>query len=107
MADWLSKIEVRETPPIDSLSGPVRFRVTIRIMRDPRAGAWMKWVVPIITLLYMMSPVNAMPDFQLVTGQLDDLLVAALAMAAMIRIVPLVTLSAIVDEHIEALLKES
>jgi uncharacterized membrane protein YkvA (DUF1232 family) len=107
MADWLSKIKINETPSIDSLSGPARFRVTIRIMRDPRVGSWMKWVVPIVTIIYMVSPMNLIPDFQLVTGELDDLLIAALAMAAMIKIVPLVTPAAIVDEHINALIEES
>ena len=107
MADWLSKIELHDTPSFDSLSGPARFRVTIRIMRDPRVGSWMKWVVPIVTILYIVSPVNVIPDFQLVTGELDDLLIAALAMAAMMKIVPLITPRAIVDEHINALMKES
>jgi uncharacterized membrane protein YkvA (DUF1232 family) len=107
MADWLSKIEINETPSIDSLSGPARFRVTIRIMRDPRAGSWMKWVVPIVTIIYMMSPMNVIPDFQLVTGELDDLLIASLAMAAMMKIVPMVTPVEIVDEHINALIEKA
>jgi uncharacterized membrane protein YkvA (DUF1232 family) len=107
MADWLSKIKINETPSIDSLSGPSRFRVTIRIMRDPRVGSWMKWVVPIVTIIYMMSPMNMIPDFQLVTGELDDLLIASLAMAAMMKIVPLVTPAEIVDEHINALSAKS
>ena len=107
MTDWLSKIEIHETPPIDSLSGLDRFRVTIRIMRDSRVGSWMKWVVPIVTILYMTSPVNMIPDLQLVTGELDDLLIASLAMAAMMKIVPLIVPSAIVNEHINALKEKS
>ena len=105
MADWLSKLKLNETPSIDELGGPARFRVTIRIMRDPRVGGWMKWVVPIITLMYMVSPMNVIPDFMLVTGELDDLLVAALAMAAMMKIVPLITPREIVVEHVEAMIK--
>ncbi len=103
MSDWLSKIEIHETPPIDSLSGLNRFRVTIRIMRDPRVGSWMKWIVPIVTIMYMSSPVNMIPDLQLVTGELDDLLIASLAMAAMMKIVPWIVPAAIVDEHIDAI----
>ena len=105
MADWLSKIKLSETPSIDALGGPARFRVTIRIMRDPRVGAWMKWVVPIITIFYIVSPMNVIPDFMPVTGELDDLLVAALAMAAMMKIVPLVTPREIVDQHVAAMIK--
>ncbi len=107
MADWLSKIKLNETPSIDSLGGPARFRVTVRIMRDPRVGAWMKWVVPFVTIFYMISPLNVIPDFMLVTGELDDLLVAALAMAAMMRLVPLITAREVVDEHVNAMIKGS
>lgn len=103
MADWLSKIELPETPPYEELSGAARFRLTIRVMRDPRVGSWMKWVVPLVTILYMVSPANVIPDFQLVTGELDDLFVAAMAMAAMIKLVPLIVPREIIDEHIRAL----
>ena len=106
MADWLSKVHLRETPSIDSLAGAAWLRVTIGILRDSRAGAWMSWVVPIVAILYMMSPLNMLPDFQFPTGELEDLLVASLAMAAMMRIVPLVAPSAIVDEHVARLLKQ-
>jgi uncharacterized membrane protein YkvA (DUF1232 family) len=58
--------------------------------------------VPIVTILYMTSPLNLIPDFQLVTGELDDLLVASLAMAGMMKLVPLIVPAEIVDEHIEA-----
>lgn len=103
MADWLAKIKLHDTPSFDELSGPARFRVTIRVMRDPRVGSWMKWAVPMATIVYMMSPLNVIPDFQLVAGELDDLVVAALAMAGMMKLVPLIVPSAIVNEHIEAL----
>jgi uncharacterized membrane protein YkvA (DUF1232 family) len=102
MADWLSNVKLHETPSFDELQGLARFRVTIRIMRDPRVGGWMKWVVPIVTILYMMSPLNLIPDFQLVAGELDDLVVASLAMAGMMKLVPLIVPAEIVDEHIDA-----
>jgi uncharacterized membrane protein YkvA (DUF1232 family) len=102
MADWLSNVKLHDTPSFNELPGLARFRVTIRVMRDPRVGGWMKWVVPMVTILYMMSPVNLIPDFQLVAGELDDLFVASLAMAGMMKLVPLIVPAEIVDEHIEA-----
>jgi uncharacterized membrane protein YkvA (DUF1232 family) len=107
VADWLSDLKLREAPSFDELSGVARFRVTIRVMRDPRVGGWMKWVVPAITILYMVSPLNLIPDFQLVAGELDDLFVAALAMAGMMKLVPLIVPTEIIDEHIDAFRKES
>src|SRR5947209_3282586 len=103
MADWLSEIEIHDTPPYEELSGAARFRLTVRVMRDPRVGSWMKWVVPLVTILYMVSPANVLPDFQLVAGQLDDAFVAALAMAAMMKLVPLIVPRNIIDEHIRAM----
>lgn len=103
MADWLSEIELHETPPVENVSGLARFRLTIRVMRDPRVGGWMKWVVPLATIVYMVSPLNILPDFQLGAGQVDDLLIASLAMAGMMKIVPFIVPRSILNEHIEAI----
>jgi uncharacterized membrane protein YkvA (DUF1232 family) len=105
MSDWLSRVEIYDSPSFDELSGPARFRITINVMRDPRVGAWMKWVVPIATIVYMMSPANVIPDFQLVVGELDDVFVAAMVMAGMMKLTPLIVPTAILDEHIAALRK--
>lgn len=100
MADWLSNVRLDDAPPFHELTGFERFRVAISVMRDDRVGGWMKWVVPVATIVYMVSPANVIPDLQPVVGELDDLFVAALVMAGMMRLIPLIVPTSILNEHI-------
>ncbi len=59
-----------------------RLRLGWRLLRDPRVPAWPKLVAPIVTALYVLSPVDVIPDFLLGLGQLDDAGMIALALAA-------------------------
>ncbi len=59
-----------------------RLRLGWRLLRDPRVPAWPKLVAPIVTALYVLSPVDAIPDFFPLLGQLDDAGMIALALAA-------------------------
>lgn len=76
-----------------------RGRLVWRLMNDERVPSWLKLGIPVVVLLYFISPVDLIPDFLLGLGQLDDLGVVLLGMALFIRLAPEVA----VDEHRRAL----
>ena len=59
-----------------------RLRLGWRLLRDPRIPSWPKLVAPAIMALYVLSPVDLLPDFVPLLGQVDDAGVIALALAA-------------------------
>lgn len=63
-----------------SLGFWTRLRLGWRLLRDPRVPSWPKLLAPIVTLLYVVSPVDVIPDFIPVLGQLDDLSIVAIAL---------------------------
>ncbi|HET8631175.1 MAG TPA: DUF1232 domain-containing protein [Thermomicrobiales bacterium] len=79
-----------------------RLRLGWRLLRDPRVPSWPKLLVPALTVLYVLSPVDLMPDFLPVLGQLDDVGVIALALA-MVAMLARWSPAAIVAEHAAAL----
>lgn len=47
-------------------------RVTLRLFRDPRVPMWKK-AVPLLALVYIVSPFDFLPDLIPGMGQLDDI----------------------------------
>lgn len=47
-------------------------RLTWRLLRDPRVPLWTK-IVPFAGLIYVLSPLDFIPDVLIGLGQLDDL----------------------------------
>jgi uncharacterized membrane protein YkvA (DUF1232 family) len=73
-------------------------RLTWRLMRDPRVS-WIKLAIPLFAALYLISPIDPIPDVLLGIGQIDDLGVAiALAIATM-RLLPRLAPAHVVAEH--------
>ncbi|MBI4233146.1 MAG: DUF1232 domain-containing protein [Chloroflexi bacterium] len=85
--------EVREY-----LSLPWRGKVVVpwRLFRDRRVPLVAKLILPAIAL-YLMMPVDIIPDFIPVLGYLDDLLVVVLGLGLFLRLCP----PGIVLEHIQ------
>lgn len=50
-----------------------------RVVRDPRVGRWQKLAAG-AAVAYLVSPIDLVPDFLPVVGQLDDLVVARQAL---------------------------
>jgi uncharacterized membrane protein YkvA (DUF1232 family) len=48
-----------------------RVRLAVRLMREPRVPRLLK-ALPVLTLLYVVSPLDFVPDVIPVLGQLDD-----------------------------------
>ena len=73
-------------------------RLVWRLLNDARVSGFPKLIIP-AAILYVLSPIDLMPDLALGLGQLDDLGVVALAIALFIEVCP----RAIVEEHRRAL----
>jgi len=69
-----------------------------RLLNDTRVSLFPKLIIP-AAILYVLSPIDLIPDVILGLGQLDDLGVAALAIALFIEFSP----RAVVAEHRRAI----
>ena len=63
-----------------------RLRLGWRLLRDPRIPTWPKLLVP-LAVLYVISPIDIIPDFLLVIGQVDDVSVIGLIVAVIAMLV--------------------
>jgi uncharacterized membrane protein YkvA (DUF1232 family) len=62
-------------------------RLAARLFREPAVPAVSKAVVP-LALLYLVSPIDVLPDFLPMLGQLDDLAIAYMALKFFLRVCP-------------------
>ena len=79
-----------------------QLRLAWRLMFDQRVPLWVKTIVP-ASLIYLISPVDFVPDVALGLGQLDDLAVLVIGIKMFIELCP----PQIVREHMQELLGES
>ena len=77
-------------------------RLAWRLMLDPRVPLWAKTLVP-ASLVYLMSPVDFVPDVIPGLGQLDDLAIVVIGVKLFIELCP----PEIVREHMQELLGEA
>ena len=71
-----------------------QLRLTWALLKDPRVPIWTK-AIPVIGLLYVLSPIDIIPDFIIGLGQLDDLAIVIGGMRLFAAVVP----QDIVEEH--------
>ena len=57
------------------------------LARDPRVP-WFVRLLPVPLLIYLASPIDVIPDFIPLIGQLDDILVVAAALWVVLRYTP-------------------
>lgn len=77
-------------------------RLAWRLMLDPRVPLWVKTIVP-ASLVYLISPIDFIPDVIPGLGQLDDLAVIVIGVKLFIELCP----TEIVREHMRELLGET
>ena len=75
-----------------------RLRLVWLLFKDGRIPLWIKSVLP-ASLVYLISPVDFVPDVILGLGQLDDLGIIMLGMALFVKLCP----QDIVQEHVDQL----
>jgi uncharacterized membrane protein YkvA (DUF1232 family) len=62
-------------------------RLAFRLLRDERVPTATKLIIP-ATLLYLISPVDLIPDLIPVVGQVDDVMILLLGVVAFIKLCP-------------------
>ncbi len=77
-------------------------RLVWRLLFDSRVPVFPKLII-LAAIIYVISPIDLIPDVILGLGQLDDIGVAFLAIAVFIELCP----RAIVEEHRRAIAAES
>jgi uncharacterized membrane protein YkvA (DUF1232 family) len=85
---------------VETLNPLERVRLTFRLLRDEQVPVWMKAAVPAIALIYLLMPIDLIPDVILGLGQIDDLSVLGISMFAMTRVLPRLAPRERVAEHL-------
>jgi uncharacterized membrane protein YkvA (DUF1232 family) len=74
-------------------------RLAWRLLRDDRVPGWVK-MIPFAGFLYLLSPIDLIPDMMLPgLGEIDDVVVLLLALKIFVDLSP----ASIVREHLEDL----
>jgi uncharacterized membrane protein YkvA (DUF1232 family) len=66
---------------------PSNVRVTLRLIREPRVPLLLK-LIPAAAAIYVISPLDFVPDVLPIVGQLDDLGIVFIAVEAFLRLAP-------------------
>ncbi len=69
-------------------------RLAVKLMMDARIPIYLK-ALPVLSLAYVIMPIDIIPDMIPVLGQLDDIGVLILGIETFIRLSP----QSVVDEH--------
>lgn len=62
-------------------------RLALRLLREPKVPVYLK-AVPFAALAYVVSPLDFLPDFFPIVGQLDDLGIAILGVKLFLQLCP-------------------
>ncbi len=62
-------------------------QLTWLLLRDERVPLWTK-TIPLLVLVYVVSPIDFIPDVILALGQIDDLLILTLGLNLFERMAP-------------------
>ena len=83
MLRWLGKRE----PYSNFIKLRTRRKLTFvrMMMGDDRVPIYVK-IIPVLLLVYLISPIDQVPDFIPVLGYMDDVVIALLALALIIRL---------------------
>lgn len=74
-------------------------RLAWRLWNDGRVPGWVK-MIPVAGLLYLLSPIDLIPDLALPgLGEIDDIVLLLLALKMFVDLSP----AGVVREHLEAL----
>ena len=73
-------------------------RLVWLLMRDPRVPLWLK-ALPVGSLVYLISPLDFLPDTIPILTQLDDIAVLLIGFRLFIELAP----AAAVEEHMQTL----
>ena len=88
---WLTRTQDAETRELVRRVGALPWRTKLRLvwslLREGRVPLWLRAVIPAL-IVYLVLPIDLIPDFIPVVGHLDDLLIVILAIGTLIRFTP-------------------
>jgi uncharacterized membrane protein YkvA (DUF1232 family) len=90
---------------IGRLPWRAKLRLARLLMSDPAIPRWLRAVPPVL-VVYLALPLDIVPDFIPVIGQIDDIVVLAVGVALLLRFVPRAALRDAI-EHAEAATRHS
>ena len=64
-----------------------RARLAVRLLREPRVPLFPK-ALPLAAVLYVISPLDVIPDLLPLLGQIDDLAIILIALEVFVRLCP-------------------
>jgi uncharacterized membrane protein YkvA (DUF1232 family) len=91
---WLTRVRVFRTLLSD-------IHLALRLVREPAVPPYLK-AVPFAALAYVLSPLDFLPDFIPIVGQLDDIGILILGLKLFLRLCPADVVAfhrQAVDEH--------
>ncbi len=62
-------------------------RLAVRLVREPRVP-WLAKGIPLLTALYVFSPLDFVPDVLPLLGQMDDVGIVLVALEIFVRVCP-------------------
>jgi len=65
-----------------------RGKLAWNLFRDPNVSPWLRFGLPIIGLVYLISPIDIVPDVIPVLGQMDDVAILMLLTQLLITLAP-------------------
>ena len=65
-----------------------RGKLAWNLFRDPNVSPWLRFGLPVIGLIYLISPIDILPDVIPVLGQMDDVAVLMLLAQLLITLAP-------------------
>ena len=80
VTSWLARSRAFRTLLSDA-------HLALRLLREPVVPTYLK-VVPFAALAYVVSPLDFLPDFIPIVGQLDDIGIVILGLKAFLRFCP-------------------
>ncbi|MDP2948976.1 MAG: DUF1232 domain-containing protein [Chloroflexota bacterium] len=87
---------------IQALPARAKIGLAWRLVRDDRLPLLVKVVIPAL-IAYLLMPLDIIPDFIPVLGQLDDILLIVIAVAVLMRFTPV----RLLEEHLGRLEAEA
>ena len=82
---------------MEELSWRRRAGVAMAVARDPRVPRWVR-AVPVLVAVYLVIPLDIIPDFIPVVGQLDDIIIIGIGLWLLLRAIP----PGVLEEHLRA-----
>lgn len=80
MTSWFGRLGLMRTLLADA-------RLAWRLIREPRVPPAIK-AVPLLAILYLLSPIDVLPDVIPLVGQLDDIGILLIAIKTFVGLAP-------------------